>query len=161
VLLFFDEADSLFGSRSAVQDARDRYANQEVSYLLQRMEHFDGITVLATNLRGNVDPAFARRLHFIITFPDPDEPTRKELWAHHVGQLPATDPADPVDPGALAALDLAGGNIRNVVLSAAYAAIAAAEPVGMRHLGAAALREYTKLGRRPPTASFIPAAADQ
>jgi len=154
-LLFCDEADSLFGSRSEVRDARDRYANQEVSYLLQRMEHFDGITVLATNLRGNVDPAFARRLHFIITFPDPDEQTRKELWAHHLGQLPTTDAADPVDPGALAVLDLAGGNIRNVVLSAAYAAIAEGTPVGMRHLGAAALREYTKLGRRPPAADFI------
>ncbi|MFC6342073.1 ATP-binding protein, partial [Nocardioides hankookensis] len=120
-LLFFDEADSLFGSRSEVKDARDRYANQEVSYLLQRMEHFDGITVLATNLRGNVDPAFARRLHFIVTFPDPDEATRKELWSHHLAQLPSTDPADPLDPTALATLDLAGGGIRNVVLSAAYA----------------------------------------
>jgi hypothetical protein len=154
-LLFFDEADSLFGSRSEVRDARDRYANQEVSYLLQRMEHFDGITVLATNLRGNVDPAFARRLHFIITFPDPDETTRKELWAHHLDQLPSTDPDDAVDPGALAALDLAGGNIRNVVLSAAYAAIAEGVPVGMRHLGSAALREYTKLGRRAPNVDFI------
>jgi len=154
-LLFFDEADSLFGSRSEVKDARDRYANQEVSYLLQRMEHFDGITVLATNLRGNVDPAFARRLHFIISFPDPDEATRKELWAHHLTQLPSTDSGDPLDPAALATLDLAGGGIRNVVLSAAYAAIAAGEPVGMRHLGAAAAREYTKMGRRVPATSFL------
>ncbi|MDF1606117.1 ATP-binding protein [Nocardioides sp. YIM 152315] len=154
-LLFFDEADSLFGSRSEVRDARDRYANQEVSYLLQRMEHFDGITVLATNLRGNVDPAFARRLHFIVTFPDPDEATRKELWAHHLGQLPSTDPDDPLDPGALAGLDLAGGGIRNVVLSAAYAAIADGAPVGMRHLASAAVREYTKLGRRVPSVDFL------
>ena len=158
-LLFFDEADSLFGSRSEVRDARDRYANQEVSYLLQRMEHFDGITVLATNLRGNVDPAFARRLHFIITFPDPAEVTRKELWAHHLDQLPSSDPDDAADPGALSALDLAGGNIRNVVLSAAYAAIAAGESVGMRHLAAAALREYSKLGRRPPAVGFLAAAS--
>jgi AAA+ superfamily predicted ATPase len=155
-LLFFDEADSLFGSRSEVKDARDRYANQEVSYLLQRMEHFDGITVLATNLRGNVDPAFARRLHFIISFPDPDEATRKELWSHHLAQLPAIDSSDPLDPAALATLDLAGGGIRNVVLSAAYAAIAAGEPVGMDHLAAAAAREYTKMGRRvPDTAALI------
>jgi AAA+ superfamily predicted ATPase len=160
-LLFFDEADSLFGSRSEVRDARDRYANQEVSYLLQRMEHFDGITVLATNLRGNVDPAFARRLHFIITFPDPDETTRKELWAHHLGQLPSTDTDDALDPGALATLDLAGGGIRNVVLSAAYAAVAAGEPVGMRHLAAAAAREYRKLGRRVPAADFLVGAEEQ
>jgi AAA+ superfamily predicted ATPase len=154
-LLFFDEADSLFGSRSEVKDARDRYANQEVSYLLQRMEHFDGITVLATNLRGNVDPAFARRLHFIITFPDPDEATRKELWSHHLAQLPAIDADDPLDPAALATLDLAGGGIRNVVLSAAYAAIAAGEPVGMSHLAAAAAREYTKMGRRVPDTAAL------
>jgi AAA+ superfamily predicted ATPase len=158
-VLFFDEADSLFGSRSEVRDARDRYANQEVSYLLQRMENFDGITVLATNLRGNVDPAFARRLHFIVTFPDPDETTRKELWTHHLVQLPARDADDPLDPAALAQLDLAGGGIRNVVLSAAYAAIAAGEPVGMRHLAAAAVREYTKMGRRVPTVDFMTVAA--
>ena len=72
VVLFFDEADALFGRRSEVKDAKDRYANQEVSYLLQRMEHFNGITILATNLRGNLDPAFSRRMHFIIHFPDPD-----------------------------------------------------------------------------------------
>ena len=150
-VLFFDEADSLFGSRSEVKDARDRYANQEIAYLLQRMEHFDGITVLATNLRGNLDPAFARRLQFIITFPDPDEPTRHRLWEHHLACLPRIDAADPVDSAGLAkALDLAGGDVRNIVLSAAYAGIAAGEPVGMRHLVDAAIREYAKLGRRIP-----------
>lgn len=150
-VLFFDEADSLFGSRSEVKDARDRYANQEIAYLLQRMEHFDGITVLATNLRGNLDPAFARRLQFIITFPDPDEPTRRRLWEHHLACLPRIDAVDPVDSAGLAkALDLAGGDIRNIVLSAAYAGIAAGEPVGMSHLVDAAIREYAKLGRRIP-----------
>src|SRR5699024_978162 len=80
VVLFFDEADALFGKRSEVRDAHDRFANQEVSYLLQRMEQFNGITVLATNLKGNLDLAFARRMHFIVHFPDPDEPTRARLW---------------------------------------------------------------------------------
>ena len=103
VVLFFDEADALFGRRSEVKDAHDRYANQEVAYLLQRMEQFDGITILATNLRGNLDPAFSRRLSFILHFPDPDVPTRKRLWETHVGpagrpgsggsrSMPATSP---------------------------------------------------------------------
>ncbi|MCV2395178.1 ATP-binding protein [Actinotalea sp. M2MS4P-6] len=148
-VLFFDEADALFGSRSSVSDARDRYANQEVSYLLQRMEASEGITVLATNLRGNLDPAFARRLHFMVHFPDPDEPTRRLLWQHHLAQLPGTDPDDPVDVPFLAGtLDVAGGDIRNIVLAAAYDAVAEHRQVGMRDLRAATVRELTKLGRR-------------
>ncbi|MEP7763350.1 ATP-binding protein [Sanguibacter sp. 25GB23B1] len=154
-VLFFDEADSLFGSRSSVSDSKDRYANQEVAYLLQRMESFDGITVLATNLRGNLDQAFARRLHFMIHFPDPDVPTRRSLWEHHLDQLPGTDPADPVDLDALAAhLEVAGGDIRNIVLSAAYEAVATSRLVGMRDLHFAVQREYTKLGRRVPANAF-------
>lgn len=150
-VLFFDEADSLFGSRSEVKDSRDRYANQEVAYLLQRMEQFHGITVLATNLRGNLDPAFARRLHFVIAFPDPDADTRRRLWNHHIDSFAATDPIDPIRTGELATdLELAGGDIRNIVLSAAYAATAAHEMVGMRHISAAVSREFTKLGRRVP-----------
>src|SRR5690606_22392300 len=86
-VLFFDEADALFGSRSSINDAHDRYANQEVAFLLQRMEAFEGITVLATILRGNLDPAFARRLHFMVHFPDPHAPTRRRLWEHHLAQL--------------------------------------------------------------------------
>jgi AAA+ superfamily predicted ATPase len=152
-VLFFDEADSLFGSRSEVRDSRDRYANQEVAYLLQRMEQFDGITVLATNLRGNLDPAFSRRLHFVIHFPDPDEDTRARLWTHHLANLATTDPRDPIDIGVLARdMELAGGDIRNIVLSAAYAAAAERSPTGMRHVTAAAVREYSKLGRRVPAA---------
>ena len=95
-VLFFDEADALFGSRSEVKDAKDRYANQEIAYLLQRMEQFDGITVLASNLRGNIDPAFARRLHFIVSFPEPDDATRRRLWQQHLADIP-TDDADPID----------------------------------------------------------------
>ncbi|WP_448071463.1 ATP-binding protein [Georgenia yuyongxinii] len=157
-VLFFDEADSLFGSRSAVNDARDRYANQEVAYLLQRMESFDGITVLATNLRGNLDQAFARRLHFMIHFPDPDEPTRRRLWEHHLGPL-TLDATDQADVAHLAAhLELAGGDIRNIVLSATFEAVAAGRAVGMGDLSRAAAREYTKLGRRPPAAVLAPPA---
>ncbi|HEY2273333.1 MAG TPA: ATP-binding protein [Jatrophihabitantaceae bacterium] len=149
-VLFFDEADALFGSRSEVKDAKDRYANQEIAYLLQRMEQFDGITVLASNLRGNIDPAFARRLHFIVSFPEPDAPTRRRLWHRHLGGLP-TDRKDPVDVDWLAShVELAGGDVRNIVLSAAYAAVAEGKPLGMRHIDAAVRREYIKLGRRPP-----------
>ncbi|WP_157987542.1 AAA family ATPase [Jiangella endophytica] len=151
VVLFFDEADAIFGSRSAVQDSRDRYANLEVSYLLQRMERFDGITVLATNLRGNLDAAFSRRLHFVIHFPDPDPATRERLWAHHVRQLAGTDPADPPDLASLAAAaELSGADIRNIVLAAAYDAAVAGAAVGMGLLVAATAREYRKLGRRLP-----------
>ena len=151
-ILFFDEADSLFGSRSEVKDAKDRYANQEVAYLLQRMEQFDGITVLATNLRGNLDPAFSRRLHFVIHFPDPDAATRVGLWTAHLSHLAGIDPADPVLIEPLAtSVELAGGDIRNIVLSAAYSAVSDGTPVGMRHVVDAVVREYAKLGRRVPS----------
>ncbi len=149
-VLFFDEADALFGARSEVKHANDRYANQEIAYLLQRMEQFDGITVLASNLRGNLDPAFARRLHFMVAFPDPDEPTRRRLWTHHLADI-EIDPADPVDVDRLAAsVELAGGDIRNMVLTAVYAAVAEGGPLGMRHVTDAVHREHLKLGRRPP-----------
>ncbi len=151
VVLFFDEADSLFGKRSEVRDAHDRFANQEVAYLLQRMEQFDGITVLATNLKGNLDVAFSRRLHFIVHFPDPDEATRVRLWQGLLAQAGPLDPADPVDVSKLAAaLEVAGGDIRNIVLSAVYDAASTASPVGMRQVTAAVVREYAKLGRRVP-----------
>ncbi|HEU5268933.1 MAG TPA: ATP-binding protein [Jatrophihabitans sp.] len=157
VVLFFDEADALFGSRSEVRDSRDRYANQEVAYLLQRMEQFDGITILATNLRGNLDQAFSRRMSFIVHFPDPDPATRRRLWQAHLDQLPTLDPDDPVQLGFLAdSVELAGGDIRNIVLAAAYDAISADQPVGMRHLAAAAVAEYRKLGRRVPEHRFLP-----
>ncbi|WGL53216.1 ATP-binding protein [Nocardioides sp. BP30] len=160
VVLFFDEADSLFGKRSDVSDARDRYANQEVAYLLQRMENFDGITVLSTNLRGNLDKAFSRRMSFIVNFPDPDAATRARLWEHHLAQLPALDADDPVDVTLLAeTAEVAGGDIRNIVLAAAYHAAAGAVPgthgaVGQRHVANAAVREYRKLGRMVPDHHF-------
>ena len=157
VVLFFDEADALFGSRSEVRDSRDRYANQEVAYLLQRMEQFDGITILATNLRGNLDQAFSRRMSFIVHFPDPDPATRRRLWQAHLSQLPLVDADDPVAVDFLAeAVELAGGDIRNIVLAAAYDATSAEQPIGMRHLAAAAVAEYRKLGRRVPEHRFLP-----
>ncbi|MDM8083991.1 ATP-binding protein [Cellulomonas cellasea] len=155
VVLFFDEADSLFGSRSEVRDSRDRYANLEVSYLLQRMEQFDGIVLLATNLRANLDAAFSRRLHFVIHFPDPDVPTRRSLWRQHLTHLEPLDASDPVDFDLLAeGVELAGGDIRNIVMAAAYDAAAAGGRIGMRTLAAAARREYAKLGRRMPPGGF-------
>jgi SpoVK/Ycf46/Vps4 family AAA+-type ATPase len=151
VVLFFDEADALFGSRSEVKDARDRYANQEVSYLLQRMEHFDGITVLATNLRGNLDAAFSRRMQFVIHFPDPDAATRERLWRHHVDEAGELDQEDRIDVQMLAEIvELTGGDIRNIVLAATYDAAADDVELGMRQIRAATIREYRKLGRRPP-----------
>ncbi len=156
VVLFFDEADALFGSRSEVKDARDRYANQEVSYLLQRMEHFDGITVLATNLRGNLDPAFSRRMHFIIHFPDPDEATRRRLWEQHLAQLDAPRPRRPGRPRpARARPSSPAARSATSSLAAAYARRRGGrQPVGMRHVADGVLREYRKLGKLVPEFGF-------
>ena len=157
-VLFFDEADALFGARSSIKGSNDRYANQEIAYLLQRMEIFDGITILATNLRGNLDPAFARRLQFIINFPDPDVDTRARLWQHHL-DVADVDPDDPIDVQELAlAAELAGGDIRNVVLAAAYDAVAAGARVGRRQVATALSRELVKLGRRSPMVEALVAA---
>ena len=155
-VLFFDEADAIFGSRSQVQDAHDRYANQEVAYLLQRLEMFDGLAILATNLRGNIDVAFSRRLHFIVNFPDPDLETRTQLWTAHLESVAATDPADPIDPAMLGELlEFNGGEIRNVVLAAVYQASIAGEQLGLRHVARAVRREFTKLARMmPPRAAL-------
>jgi predicted nucleic acid-binding protein len=155
VVLFFDEADALFGRRSEVKDAHDRYANQEVAYLLQRMEQFDGVTILATNLRGNLDPAFSRRLSFIVHFPDPDGPTRRRLWQTHLARLGPVDPADLIDADHLAAaVELTGGDIRNIVVAAGYDAAIAGTLPGMRHVVSATVAEYSKLGRRVPVGGF-------
>jgi len=138
-----------------VKDAHDRYANQEVAYLLQRMEQFDGITILATNLRGNLDPAFSRRLSFIVHFPDPDVPTRQRLWQAHLARLGEQDPGDPIDADHLAAaVELTGGDIRNIVVAAGYDAAIEGTLPGMRHVVAATVAEYSKLGRRVPAGGF-------
>ncbi|MCA1692280.1 MAG: ATP-binding protein [Actinobacteria bacterium] len=154
-VLFFDEADALFGKRSAVSDGHDRYANIEVAYLLQRMEQFDGISLLATNLSANLDDAFARRIDLRVVFPLPEAAERRRLWERH---LPPTLPvADDLDVAFLAdAFRLAGGDIRNITLAAAYDAASQDEPVGMAHLVRATAREYRKLGRLCTEEDFGP-----
>ena len=143
-VLFFDEADALFGKRSEVKDSHDRYANVEVSYLLQRMEQYEGIAILATNLRSALDQAFMRRLRFVVEFPFPDAAERREIWRR---VLPRELPQDGVDVDRLARLNLPGGNIRNIALSAAFLAAAENGAVTMRHLRAAAEAECAKLER--------------
>lgn len=145
-VLFFDEADSVFGKRSEVKDAHDRYANMEVSYLLQRMEQYDGITILATNLRANMDEAFTRRMQFIIDYPFPDETERLHIWRTlFPSDLPQ---GDDIDLELLASrFKLAGGNIRNVIASAAFLAAANGGVVTMAHLIHGTRREMQKMGR--------------
>jgi len=145
-VLLFDEADALFGKRSEVRDARDRYANVEVAYLLQRMERFDGLAILTTNLRASLDEAFARRLDAVIDFPMPEEGDRLRMWEVH---LPASLPrADDLDLPFLASrFRISGGNIRNICVAAAYLAAAERRPLSMADLVRATEREYRKLGR--------------
>jgi len=152
-VLLFDEADALFGKRSEVSDAHDRYANVEVAYLLQRMELFEGIAILATNLRSNLDEAFARRLDLLIDFPEPEAEHRLRLWRRCLGS--AAPCADDLDLEFLArAFKLSGGNIRNIVVSAAYAAADDGTPISMGHLARATEREYRKLGRMVVESEF-------
>lgn len=148
VLLFFDEADSLFGARTDVSDAHDRYANAQTNFLLQRIEEFDGIALLASNSRDRFDPAFARRLDVILEFPMPEAPARRDLWRAHLGDAHVLDDA-ALDRIAIA-VDLAGGHIRNIVLAAAARARAAGTAIGWEAVAAATCEEYGKLGRPPP-----------
>ena len=145
-VLFFDEADAIFGKRSDVRDAHDRYANIESAYLLQRLETFDGLAVLATNLRANIDEAFTRRLDAIVDFPAPTPELRRSLWSRClIAPLPV---ANDVDLDFLAdSFELAGGNIRSASTTAAYLAAAAGTPVNMLQVIAAVEQEYRKLGR--------------
>ncbi|MFD2765418.1 ATP-binding protein [Micromonospora eburnea] len=154
-VLLFDEADAIFGKRSEVRDAHDRYANIESAYLLQRMETFDGLAVLATNLRANLDEAFTRRLDVVVDFPVPDEAARRALWDRCLGdRVPrGTD----VDLDFLAgAFELAGGHIRSAAVTAGYLAAGAGRPVGMAELVGAVGREYRKLGRLTLESEFGP-----
>ena len=152
-ILFFDEADALFGKRSEVKDAHDRYANIETAYLLQKMEEYSGVVILATNLKMNLDEAFLRRLHFVVDFPMPEEDDRLRIWRTTIpSELPL---ADDVDLAFLARqLKIAGGNIRNIVLAAAFFAADEQTPVTMAHLVRATRREYQKLGRMVTEAEF-------
>ncbi|WP_426610539.1 ATP-binding protein [Bradyrhizobium sp. McL0616] len=144
-ILLFDEADSLFGARSEVRDSHDRYANIEVSYLLQRMEAYRGLAILTTNMRTALDPSFLRRLRFTVAFPFPDAEQRAEIWRH---VFPKDAPTKGLQPERLAELRIPGGNIRNIALNAAFLAADAGEPVQMSHLLAAARTEYAKMDRR-------------
>jgi hypothetical protein len=152
-VLLFDEADALFGKRSEVKDARDRYANVEVAYLLQRMESFDGLAILTTNLRANVDEAFIRRLDAIVDFALPEEEHRRLLWDRN---LPEAVPKDEdIDLEFLARrFKLSGGDIRNICVAAAYLAAAEGRSMSMSDLIRATEREYQKLGRLTVEAEF-------
>ena len=145
-ILFFDEADSLFGKRSAVRDSHDRYANIQVGYLLQKMEEFPGMTILASNLIENIDDAFMRRLHFSVDFPFPAAEERERIWRV---SFPAQAPlADDIDFDRLGRrVKVPGGNIRNIALHAAFHAAADDSAITMRHIARAAKREYEKEGR--------------
>lgn len=146
-ILMFDEADALFGKRTEVKDAHDRYANIETSYLLQKMEAYDGVVILATNLRENMDDAFTRRIRFVVEFPFPDEKDRRRIWESH---FPSQAPVGcDVDCAYLAReFNLTGGNIRNVALGAAFLAANDGDDIELRHVLQSTRREFEKLGRQ-------------
>lgn len=144
VILLFDEADALFGKRTEVKDSHDRHANVEVSYLLQRMESYRGLSVLTTNLKDSLDQAFLRRIRFVVQFPFPDATMRAEIWRR---VFPKATPTEGLDFQKLAKLNVAGGNIRNIALNAAFLAADAGETVTMQHLLQATKNEYVKLER--------------
>jgi SpoVK/Ycf46/Vps4 family AAA+-type ATPase len=154
-VLLFDEADAIFGKRSEVRDAHDRYANIETAYLLQRMETFDGLAILATNLRANVDEAFTRRLDAVVDFPRPDEAQRRQLWERCLGSLLPRGPDLDLDFCARA-FELSGGNIRSITVTAAYAVAATGRPLAMADLIRAVHLEYRKLGRLSLETEFGP-----
>lgn len=144
-ILFFDEADALFGKRSEVRDAHDRYANIEIGYLLQKMEEYEGVVILATNLRKNMDDAFVRRMHYTIEFPFPNEQDRRRIWQRIWPEKTPRSPDLALDLMARR-FEIAGGNIRNVALAAAFLAASDGGVVSMTHLLHAIRREYQKMG---------------
>lgn len=143
-ILLFDEADALFGKRTEIKDSHDRYANQEVAYLLQRMEAYRGLAILTTNLKSSLDAAFLRRLRYVVAFPFPDAAQRAEIWRR---VFPGAAPTEGLVPGTLAQMLVSGGNIRNIALNAAFLAADAEEPIQMRHILRASQAEYAKLER--------------
>jgi SpoVK/Ycf46/Vps4 family AAA+-type ATPase len=144
VILLFDEADALFGKRAEVKDSHDRYANIEVGYLLQRMESFQGLAILTTNFKSSLDKAFQRRLRFAVEFPFPDAAHRRAIWER---VFPTQTPTYELRPERLAALNVSGGNIRNIALNAAFLAAEERQPVGMAHILKAAQMEAIKIER--------------
>jgi ATP-dependent 26S proteasome regulatory subunit len=153
-ILFFDEADALFGKRSEVKDAHDRYANIEIGYLLQRMEEYDGVVILATNLHKNMDDAFVRRMHFTIEFPFPSVQDRLRIWQ---------TPRSPDLPWDLLArrFEITGGNIRNIALAAAFLAASDSGVINLEHLLHATRREYQKMGKVITEAEFMRIAENE
>jgi SpoVK/Ycf46/Vps4 family AAA+-type ATPase len=143
-VLLFDEADALFGKRSDVKDSHDRYANIEVSYLLQRMEAYRGLAILTTNRKSALDQAFLRRIRFVVDFPFPEATERKEIWRR---VFPSAAPVADLRMDRLCSLNAAGGNIRNIALNAAFLAADAGEPVRMTHILTATRGEFAKLER--------------
>ena len=150
-VLLFDEADALFGKRSEVKDSHDRYANIEVSYLLQRMEAYRGLAILTTNRKSAIDQAFMRRIRFVVEFPYPEPAQRAEIWRR---VFPSHTPTENLRIDRLARLNAAGGHIRNIAMGAAFLAADAGEPVRMAHLLTAARNEFAKL-EKPLTDSEI------
>jgi SpoVK/Ycf46/Vps4 family AAA+-type ATPase len=134
----------LFGKRSDVKDSHDRYANIDVGYLLQRIETFQGLAILTTNLKSSLDRSFQRRLRFTVTFPFPDAVQREAIWGH---VFPSKTKTKGLDPKRLAQLNMAGGNIRNIAMNGAFLAAADGQPVGMAHLLRAAQQEANKIER--------------
>lgn len=154
-ILFFDEADAVFGKRSEVRDSHDRYANIEIAYLLQKTEEYDGIVILATNLRKNLDEAFARRMHFSVEFPLPEEPDRYRIWQ---GIFPKEAPlSEDTDLKFMARqFKITGGNIKNIAVAAAFLAAENGGGIGVEQLIRATKREYQKIGRLCDEADFGP-----
>ena len=150
-ILFFDEADSLFGKRTEVKDSHDRYANLEVNYLLQRMESYRGLAILATNLKSSLDQAFLRRLRFVVNFPVPDATQRRELWRK---AFPTEMPLASLDLDRLSRLNITGGNIHTIALNAAFASANDSPQLSMPHILKAARSEYRKLQKPINAADF-------
>jgi SpoVK/Ycf46/Vps4 family AAA+-type ATPase len=154
-ILFFDEADALFGKRSEVKDAHDRYANIEINYLLQKLDDYVGILILATNFKGNMDAAFTRRLNYIVDFPAPDAELRRQIWSKVFP--PGVPIAPDVDFDFLAhKFEFNGGNIKNIAVNSAFLAVTDQGPIRMVHLIRATKREYQKLGRLCSKSEFGP-----
>jgi hypothetical protein len=148
-ILLFDEADALFGKRSEVRDSHDRYANLEVSYLLQQMDAYQGVAILTTNMQHALDPAFLRRLRFVVQFPFPDAAARERIWR---SVFPAATPLGDLDFAVLARLNVTGGVIRNIAVLAAFLAAGDGGRIEGRHILAAARTEYAKLDKPLTTA---------
>lgn len=150
-ILFFDEADALFGKRTEVKDSHDRYANIEVNYLLQRMEDYRGLAVLATNMKSLLDQAFLRRLRFLVDFPFPDATLRMRIWKK---VFPEQAEVDGLDSSCLAQLEIPGGNIKNIAINSAFLAAAEGRFIGMSHVMHAARREYSKIDKLMSAGEF-------